>query len=92
MRQIRLQNKVKADLLAIQIYTQNTWGTTKAEEMLFEIDQTFASIRSFPFLGKTTRGKNVFVKTLVNLPFIIVYKVDDTSIVVIKITHTKRRR
>lgn len=92
MWKIQVLSRAEIDLFDIEIHTHKTWGSDKVEEMLKEMNRTFEIIASSPFLGRTTRNKNVFVKTLTKLPFVVVYKINDNVISIVQITHTKRNR
>lgn len=92
MRQIRVRSSARADLFEIQKYTQDNWGLSKVIELEDLVDDTFSRLALSPYIGRKTNSKNVFAYTLGKLPFVMVYKLDETHIYINKIIHTKRNR
>jgi toxin ParE1/3/4 len=92
MRQVRLRSKAKSDLFAIDSYTRQQWGKQKAEEMEVILKRSFELIAETPYFGRKTREDFVLVKALPSVPFVIVYKVADDAIYILRIVHTKRSR
>ena len=92
MRQVRLRSKAKSDLFAIDSYTRKHWGEEKAKGMEKILRQSFELIAETPYFGRKTREEFVLAKTLSAVPFVIVYKVAEDFIYILRIVHTKRNR
>lgn len=92
MRQIRLRSKARADLFAIDLYTRKQWGDQKAKETEMALKHSLDLILETPHLGRKTRVELVLVKAMSSLPFVIVYKITDDHIYILRIMHTKRNR
>ena len=92
MRQILVLNSARANLLEIQAYTLEMWGGAKVLELQDVIKDTFTFFAFSPFVGRKTSGKNLYVNTLGCLPLVVVYKVSDTHIRIVKVIHMKRNR
>jgi plasmid stabilization system protein ParE len=92
MRQIRLRSKAKSDLFAIDLYTWQQWGEQKAGEMEMILKRSVELIAEIHYFGRKTREEFVLVKVLPSVPFVIVYKVAEDTIYILRIVHTKRNR
>ena len=92
MSQIRLRSKAKSDLFAIDSYTRQQWGEQKAGEMQMILKRSFELIAETPYFGRKTREELVLVKALPSVPFLIVYKITEDFIYILRIVHTKRNR
>lgn len=92
MRQIRLRSKAKSDLFAIDLYTRKQWGGQQAGEMEVMLKHSFELILETPYFGRKTREELIFVKAVPSVPFVIIYKITEDFIYILRIVHTKRNR
>jgi len=91
MMRVEFTVAARDDLEHIYYYTKTKWGNAKALVLRDRIRLTIELLALFPDSGKKTNKKDVLVKIVPKLPFLIVYKMEGKMILIIQILHQKRQ-
>jgi toxin ParE1/3/4 len=65
---------------------------TAAEHVRCSILKSIETLLSFPFLGKAGRRRGTREKIIPRLPFLIVYRIDEAALVILRIYHGAQQR
>jgi toxin ParE1/3/4 len=88
MKAFALTHKAKADLYAIALFTEKTWGREQRNLYIKQLDEAFHMLANAPSAGKTCDDIKSGYKKFPQGSHIIFYKVGKkTSIEIIRILH-----
>jgi len=80
------------ELLHIIDYTKTEWGREQAGKLVDIFEQAIFALARSPKLGRKVRRKNVYVRVLSKVPFVILYEFDEEEVFINQVIHMSRRR
>jgi toxin ParE1/3/4 len=80
------------DLHEIIAFTKQEMGEIRAETIVITILKIVEKIANFPTLGKEGIKQGTREFLIPKTPFIIIYHIEETSVTILRIFHTKRFR
>ena len=88
MKAFALTHKAKADLYAIALFTEKTWGREQRNLYIKQLDEAFHMLADNPLVGKACDEIKTGYKKFPQGSHIIFYKAgSQTSIEIIRILH-----
>lgn len=88
MKSFALTHKAKADLFAIALYTEKTWGREQRNLYIKQLDEAFHVLADTPLVGKACDAIKAGYKKFPQGSHIIFYKAGSkTNIEIIRILH-----
>ncbi len=64
---------------------------TAAQELIIKIQNAANQLENYPFMGKSGRVEGTKELIISNSPYILIYRVKDESVEIIRILHTSKR-
>ena len=90
MYQLVFLRSAEFDIDTIAEYSKAAWGDTRAQKTIEQIQQTLSMVCEHPEVGSVSSVASVWQTPVPRLPFLILYQVTDTAVVVISVLHTSR--
>jgi plasmid stabilization system protein ParE len=88
---VRWTKPAVTDLARICDYTQEHFGAARGRATALAIYKGADSLKTFPYLGRPGRKTGTREIVIPNLPFLIVYRVLDAHVEVVRILHVARK-
>ena len=88
----QLSSRAERDLEKISRYTEEMWGIEQRIKTALQLKTTLQFLEVYPDCGQPTDRLNVFVVVVPKLPFIFLYKILKSEILVLQILHSKQNR
>jgi addiction module RelE/StbE family toxin len=88
--QIKWTTKARNDLYSVEEYISRD-NPTAAVDTVLKIIETVESLSTFTQIGRPGRVPDTRELVIPNLPFIVPYRVDNTTIVILRVYHTSRK-
>ncbi len=90
MRAVRFNQTAVRDLQKIARYSEGEWGSVQKERTLDRIARACEMLIAFPHLGIESRVKGVYQRVVPKLPFILLYQITETDILIVQILHMRQ--
>jgi plasmid stabilization system protein ParE len=92
MLEVIVSKRAQADISDIKAFTAEHWGTIRSSETARTLKNTLHFLSEFPDCGQPVERKDVHVRVVAQLPFVILYRRNEKTITVVRIMHNKRKR
>lgn len=89
MLQVILSPQAEEDITDILQYTITQWGEAQAYTYLGVVKDTISTIRDYPKMGHGRSGLPAVYKIFPAGKHIVVYRVEDTTIYILRVLHEK---
>jgi len=87
---IKWTTKARNDLYSVEEYISRD-NPTAAVETVLNIIETVESLSTFTQIGRPGRVPDTRELLIPSLPFIVPYRVDSSTIVILRVYHTSRK-
>lgn len=87
-----LSIRAQRDLEKVSHYTEEMWGVEQRIKTALQLKATLQFLEEYPYCGQPTERLNVFVVVVPKLPFVFLYKLMESKILVLQIVHSKQKR
>jgi toxin ParE1/3/4 len=87
---IKWTTKARNDLYSVEKYISRD-NPTAAVETVLNIIETVESLSTFTQIGRPGRVPDTRELVIPSLPFIVPYRVDSSTIVILRVYHTSRK-
>ena len=87
---IKWTTKARNDLYSVEEYISRD-NPTAAVETVLNIIETVESLSTFTQIGRPGRVPDTRELVIPSLPFIVPYRVDSSTIVILRVYHTSRK-
>jgi toxin ParE1/3/4 len=87
---IKWTTKARNDLYSVEEYISRD-NPTAAVDTVLKIIETVESLSTFTQIGRPGRVPGTRELVIPDLPFIVPYRIDSSSIVILRIYHTSRK-
>lgn len=90
--EIRLSARTEKDLENIFSYTETIWGMARRRRTALQLNEVFDFLAHNPESGRETARAGVFVLVVPRLPYVLLYRKNNSAVTILQLIHTKRRR
>ncbi|HKZ16805.1 MAG TPA: type II toxin-antitoxin system RelE/ParE family toxin [Geobacteraceae bacterium] len=87
---IKWTSKARRDLFSVEAYISRD-NPTAAVETVLKIITAVESISGFADMGRTGRVTDTRELVIPGLPFIIPYRINNSTIIILRVYHTSRK-
>lgn len=90
--EVRLSKRALQDLESIFLYTEEEWGVNQRIKVALQLKLVLKFLEMYPNCGQTTKRSGVSALAVPKLPFVFLFKVTNSNLVVIQVLHSKQRK
>ena len=90
--EVILSARAEHDLEKISLYTEEMWGVEHRIKTALQLRAMSQFLELYPSCGQPTARANVFVVVVPKLPFLFLYKITKSKILVLQMLHSKQNR
>lgn len=90
--EVLLSVRAQRDLEKISFYTEEMWGVEQRIKTALQLKNTLQFLEIYPDCGQPTDRPYVLVIVVPKLPFVFLYRISKSKILVLQIVHSKQNR
>jgi len=90
--EVKLSTRALRDLEKISLYTEEMWGDEQRIKTALQLKATVQFLEVYPDCGQSTDKSGVYVLIVPKLPFVYLYRIMSSKILILQILHSKQNR
>lgn len=90
--EVRLSKRALNDVEKIFLYTEEMWGIEQRIKVATGIKLVLHFLENYPDCGQSTNRSSVSTLVVTKLPFVFLYKINNSNLIILRVRHSKQLR